>query len=205
LYEKIHGFGLSSYMDLRQVFTQEFLSSTRFVTPAEISKAYMEAASTPDGLDQFLFNDLKLTLMDNDLPKVNRMTELAGVRVRFPFLDHPLVEFTGNIPPLQKIKGERLRYIFKEAMRPLLPVEIIEKTKHGFGIPVVNWMLRPGKLNDFLKEVVFDSRVETRGIFRKGFVQELYRRSQDDKTPYFGTYLYYILFLELWMREHVDG
>lgn len=205
LYEKIHGFGLSSYLDLRQVFSGDFLSAARFVTPAEISKRYMEAAATPSGLDQFLYNDLKLTLMDNDLPKVNRMTELAGIRVRFPFLDHHLVEFTGRIPPEMKVKGERLRYVFKEAMRGLLPDEIIEKTKHGFGIPVVRWMLRPGKLNDFLKEVVFDPRLETRGYFRKGFVADLYRRSQDDKTPYFGTYLYYILFLELWMRKHVDG
>lgn len=205
LYEKIHGFGLSSYLDLRQVFAPEFLSAARFVTPAEISKRYMEAAATPSGLDQFLYNDLKLTLMDNDLPKVNRMTELAGVRVRFPFLDHPLVEFTGRIPPDMKVRGERLRYVFKEAMRGLLPDEIIEKTKHGFGIPVVRWMLRPGKLNGFLKDVVFDPKVETRGFFRKGFVQDLYRRSQDDKTPYFGTYLYYILFLELWMRKHVDA
>ncbi len=204
LYEKIHGFGLSSYLDLRQVFDGDFLAATRFVTPAEISRRYMEAAATPSGLDQFLYNDLKLTLMDNDLPKVNRMTELAGIRVRFPFLDAPLVEFTGRIPPDLKVRGNRLRYVFKEAMRPLLPAEIIEKTKHGFGIPVVRWMLRPGKLNDFLKDAVFDPRVETRGFFRKGFVQDLYRRSQDDKTPYFGTYLYYVLFLELWMRKHVD-
>lgn len=204
LYEKIHGFSLSSYMDISKVFDPGFMGS-RFVTPAEISKRYMEAAGTGSGLDQFLYNDLKLTLMDNDLPKVNRMTELAGIKVRFPFLDHPLVEFSGRIPPDMKVRGDRLRYVFKEAMRGLLPAEIIEKTKHGFGIPVVRWMLRPGKLNDFLKDVVFDPRVETRGFFRKGFVKELYRRSQDDKTPYFGTYLYYIMFLELWMRKHVDG
>lgn len=205
LHEKIHGWSLPYFLDLSRVFAPDFLAQGRFVTPPEISRSYLERAGTPSELDRFLFNDIKITLMDNDLPKVTRMTELAGVKVRFPFLDHPLVEFTGRIPPGLKVKGDRLRYVFKEAMRGLLPEEIIEKKKHGFGIPVVRWMLRPGKLNDFLRDAVFDPRAEQRGIFRKGFIKDLYRRSQDDKTPFFGTYLYYVLFLELWMRKHVDA
>jgi asparagine synthase (glutamine-hydrolysing) len=124
--------------------------------------------------------------------------------VRFPYLDPVLVEYSGRIPPGLKVKGSRLRYVFKEAMRPLLPVEIIEKKKHGFGLPVVKWMMRPGKLNDLLRSTLFDGRLERRGIFRKGLAERLYALSGKDETTFFGTYLYYLFVLELWLREHAD-
>jgi asparagine synthase (glutamine-hydrolysing) len=204
LEEKIHAFSLPYYLDLEKVFSPGFLAGGRYLGPADFSRRYIEQSGTSAPLDQFLYNDLKMTLMDNDLVKVNAMTELAGVQVRYPFLDHALLEFTGRIPPELKVKGPRLRYIFKEAMRRLLPEEIIEKKKHGFGIPVVRWMLRKGPLNDLLLDVVSDKRTRERGFFRDGFVADLHRMSMQDATPYFGTYLYYILFLELWMREHLD-
>jgi len=134
-----------------------------------------------------------------------RMTELAGIKVRYPFLDHALVEMTGRIPAGMKVKDGRLRYIFKEAMRGLLPDEIIEKKKHGFGIPVAKWMVRPGALNDLVRDVIHDPKTAQRGFFRKTFLEKIYRLSGEDKTTYYGTYLYYVFFLEMWMRKHADA
>jgi asparagine synthase (glutamine-hydrolysing) len=204
LHEKIHQFGLSSYLDDREIFEAEFLGGRVFHSAQDYSKQYMLDSGTLDELDQFLFNDWKLVLMDNDLRKVGAMSELAGIKVRYPFLDHALVEFTGLIPAHMKVRGERLRYVFKAAFKDLLPKQIIEKQKHGFGLPVVRWMMRKGKLNDFLRETVFSSKLAERGILRKSFVEELYRRSGEDATAYYGTYLFYILILELWMKEHMD-
>lgn len=204
LEEKIHAFSLPYYIDLEKVFSPGLLAGGRYLGPADFSRKYIGQSGTDSPLDQFLYNDLKMTLADNDIIKVNRMTELAGITVRYPFLDHRLLEFTGRIPPEMKVKGPRLRYIFKESMRRLLPDEIIEKKKHGFGIPVVRWMLRKGPLNDLLLDVISDRRTHERGFFRDGFIKDLHRMSTQDDTPYFGTYLYYILFLELWMREHLD-
>jgi asparagine synthase (glutamine-hydrolysing) len=151
-----------------------------------------------------MYHDLKNTLADNDLRKVNTMTELAGVQVRYPFLDHAMIEYTGLIPADLKVKGDQLRWLYKETFKDILPDAIIHKKKHGFGLPIVRWMMRPGRLQDMLKDALFDGKLSARGIFRKGFVEDLYKRAQADKTTYFGSYLYYIFFMELWMREHLD-
>jgi asparagine synthase (glutamine-hydrolysing) len=205
LHEKIHCYGLDYYLDPKDVFASGFLNGNHYVTPAQISKGYLDKTDAVDPIDRYMANDIKITLADNDLPKINGMTELAGIKVRYPFLDHALVEMTGRIPAAMKVKDGRLRYIFKEAMRGLLPDEIIEKKKHGFGIPVARWMVRPGPLNDLVKDVIHDSKTAGRGFFQKSFLEKIYRLSGQDKTTYYGTYLYYVFFLEMWMRKHADA
>jgi asparagine synthetase B (glutamine-hydrolysing) len=74
-----------------------------------------------------LYIDLKLAISDNDLFKVTRTTEAAGLTVRYPFLDHLLAEFAASIPANVRMKGRRLRSFFKKAYADLLPVEILKK------------------------------------------------------------------------------
>lgn len=206
LHERINAFDLSYYLeDAREIFSAAVLDAGALERPADIAKRYLDRADTADALDRFLYHDLKITLMDNDLRKVNRMSELAGIKVRFPFLARDVVEYSGLIPTDLKVRDGKLRYLYKEAFRHILPGEIITKTKHGFGLPVVQWMMRPGRFNDLLRDTLFDGRLERRAIFAKGFVDRLHRLSRDDNSPYFGTYLYSVFFLELWLREHMDA
>lgn len=206
LAERIHAYDLGYYLgNVDRIFSSGFLGAGPFVKPQEVAARILAQAEAADELDRYMYHDLKNTLADNDLRKVNTMTELAGVQVRYPFLDHAMIEFTGLIPAHLKVKGDQLRWLYKETFKGILPDAIINKKKHGFGLPIVRWMMRPGKLQDMLKDALFDGALEARGIFRKGFVEDLYRRAQSDKTTYFGSYLYYIFFMELWMREHLDA
>ncbi len=204
LHEKIHGYGLEHYVDRKDVFSPGFLQNAALLSPADVSRRHVAGSDADNDVDRYMHHDLKITLMDNDLPKVNTMAGLAGIRVRYPFLDYALVEMSGRLPMDMKVRGDRLRYIFKEAMRGILPNEILEKTKHGFGIPVAKWMVRPGKLNDLVRDVLFDPRTSARGILRKEFIENIYRQSGQDKTTFYGTYLYYAFFLEMWLRKHWD-
>jgi asparagine synthase (glutamine-hydrolysing) len=205
IYEKIHAYALFHYISLNEIFSPEFLGNDDYILPQEISKKYTIQVNTEDPLDQFLYNDLKLTLMDNDLVKINRMTELANIIVRYPFLDHELVQFTGFIPPWLKVKEGELRYIFKESFKKLLPLEIIRKKKHGFGLPIVPWMLKPGKLHGMLRDYLFNSRINERGIFNYNFIKNFFEKSLNDKTTFYGSYLYFVLFLEMWLQKHLDS
>jgi len=205
LHERIHAYDLSYYLgDLNAIFSKAFLDKGPFVKPQEVAARILARADAADEIDRYMYHDLKNTLMDNDLRKVNTMTELAGVQVRYPFLDPALVEYTGLIPAGLKVKDGALRWLYKETFKDFLPQEIIAKKKHGFGLPIVRWMMRPGKLQDMLKDALFDGKLARRAVFRKGFVEDLYKRAESDKTTYFGNYLYYIFFMELWMREHLD-
>lgn len=204
--ERIHAYDLSYYLgDVSGIFSGTFLAEGPFLKPQEVAARILAKAEAADELDRYMYHDLKNTLMDNDLRKVNTMTELAGVQVRYPFLDHAMIEYTGLIPAGLKVKDGALRWLYKETFKDLLPEAIINKKKHGFGLPVVRWMMRPGRLQDMLRDALFDGKLGQRGIFRKGFVEDLYKRAQADKTTYFGSYLYYIFFMELWMREHLDS
>ena len=79
--------------------------------------------------------DRKFTLSDNDLPKVSKACELAGMDVAYPLISDEIVNFSLQLEPQLKLKGTKLRYFFKEALRGFLPDEIIAKQKHGFGLP----------------------------------------------------------------------
>ncbi|HVI09867.1 MAG TPA: asparagine synthase-related protein [Candidatus Binatia bacterium] len=162
-------------------------------------------APTSSDLNRLLYVDVKMTLGDDDLPKVTRTAEIAGIRVRFPYLDHELAEFTGTLPADMKVRFLEKRYLFKRATRNLLPHEILRKKKHGFGLPIGLWLKSDPELHGWAKEVLGDPRTYQRGYFRKEFVDQLFTSMQQDNTPYFGDLLWVFLSLELWHRRHVEG
>jgi asparagine synthase (glutamine-hydrolysing) len=173
--------------------------------PLAVARGHYESASTRSELNRLLYVDVQMTLGDNDLPKVVRTAELAGMRVRFPYLDHPLAEFSGRIPAPLKVKGLEKRYLFKQATRELLPGAILRKKKHGFGLPVGLWMKTDPLFRGMAEEVLLDPRTYQRGYFRRPFVERLFAEMGRDNTAFFGDLLWEFVMLELWHRRHVEG
>jgi asparagine synthase (glutamine-hydrolysing) len=149
--------------------------------------------------------DIKITLGDHDLVKVTRTADLAGVGVRFPFLDRLLVEFTGTLPADFKVRGMEKRYLFKRAFRSLLPAETLAKRKHGFGIPTNDWLRRHQGFRDLARETLLSPWARTLGYFRPGALERLFSLHEADSTPYYGDQLWTVLMLHLWHRRHMEG
>ena len=170
-----------------------------------VMRAHYNRAPARSELNRLLYIDVKMTLGDDDLPKVTRTAELAGINVRFPYLDHELAEFSARLPADLKVRNLEKRYLFKLATRQLLPQAILQKKKHGFGLPIGLWLKTDAKLHGWAKEVLFDSKTYQRGYFRRDFVEQLFTNMQLDTTPYFGDLLWVFLVLELWHRHHVEG
>ena len=168
-------------------------------------RAHYKQAPAKSELNRLLYVDVKMTLGDDDLPKVTRMAELAGIEVRFPYLDHPLAEFSGRLRAGLKVRGREKRYLFKQATQELLPQAILKKKKHGFGLPIGLWLKTDARMRGWAEEVLFDPRTYQRGYFRKEFIEHLFGKMQQDDTPYFGDLIYVFLILELWHRKHVEG
>ena len=169
------------------------------------ARAHYESAPAQSELNRLLYMDVKLILGDNDIPKVVRTSELAGITVRFPYLDHPLAEFSGRVPASLKLRGFEKRYLFKRATRNLLPPAILQKRKHGFGLPIGLWLKNDPKFRALADDVLRDPRTYQRGYFRKGFIERLFAGMDQDSTPYHGDLLYSFLMLELWYRTHAEG
>jgi asparagine synthase (glutamine-hydrolysing) len=187
------------------VFEGDFLKSLGIYSIVDIPADHYSKANARDHLDRLLYVDMKITLADNDLPKVTCMSELAGIQARFPFLHRPVAEFSGQVPAGLKVKGTQKRYLFKRAFRNLLPAEIIQKKKHGFGIPVATWMNSDPRMRELSRDVLLSTRAFQRGYFKRRFVEDLFEKHErDGSTPYYGDMLWTFLTLELWHRQAVD-
>ena len=188
-----------------EVLHPDFVDALGGYSLLETPTRYYDQAPASDHLDRLLYVDVKMTLGDSDLPKVTQMSELAGIQTRFPFLDRAVAEFSGRVPASLKVKGLDKRYLFKRAFRNLLPVEIIRKKKHGFGIPVSVWLKTDKRLREMSLDLLFSTRALGRGYFRRDFVEDLIRKHEADDSTYYGDTVWTFLALELWHRQFVDA
>jgi asparagine synthase (glutamine-hydrolysing) len=90
-------------------------------------------------LNRLLHLNLRTYLLDDLLPKVDRMSMAHGLEVRSPFLDTELVEFCLRVPPKLHLRGFSRKRVLKAAVRDLLPAEILRRRKRGFGVPLNRW------------------------------------------------------------------
>ena len=170
--------------------------------PDEILYDHYRRALAEDELDRQLYVDLKVAIGDNDILKVTRMGQAAGVNVRFPFLDSRLAEFAATVPASLKMRGLKLRTFFKQAYAPLLPRAIQGKVKHGFGLPIPVWLRTDQRLNQMMRDAVLGPELAQRGFFQKKMLEFFVDQHQSDQTSFFGTVLWNIMMLELWMRRY---
>ncbi len=202
--ERLLSFQFLAMHAAAEVFEPGFYQKLAGYSITEIPSRYFAEASAQDDLDRLLYVDVKVTLGDSDLPKVTQMCELAGIQVRFPFLDRSVAAFSGCIPARLKVKGFEKRYLFKRAFRELLPIEIIKKKKHGFGIPVSTWLKTDPKFRELSRDILLSRRAFDRSYFRREFVEDLFRKHEEDQSAYYGDTLWTFLTLELWHRQIVD-
>jgi asparagine synthase (glutamine-hydrolysing) len=202
--ERMLSFQFLRTHSLHEIFEPDFLRSLGGYTVLDIPDSHYQRAAANDHLDRLLYVDMKITLADNDLPKVTSMCELGGTGARFPFLDRSVAEFSGRIPAKLKVKGFKKRYLFKRAIRNILPAEIISKKKHGFGIPVANWLKSDASMRELARDTLLSTRASQRGYFRPDFINVLFRNHETDNTTYYGDTLWTFLALELWHRQFAD-
>ncbi len=115
-------------------------------------QAVLAQCNSPERLDQEVYSDLKLTMADSVLMKVDKMSMSTALEVRVPFLDHELVELTASLPGWFKLKGFTTKYILRQAIRGLVPDEVVFRGKQGYSLPVKN-LLR-GQLRPLMEELL---------------------------------------------------
>jgi len=179
------------------VFTPEFMAGVDPAAPHRHELATF--AATPEGatLNRTLAYEWKYILADNDLPKVTGTASLGGVDVGFPLLDDRLLDFSLGLPPGEKVRGRKLRYFFKEALRGFLPDEIIAKKKHGFGLPFGVWLMRDRALSEFARASV--DALAARGIIQPALSRALFDERIGEHAGYYGEMVWILMMLEQWL------
>ena len=181
-----------------EVFAPEFLRSIDVHRPLRVMREVWEACTSDELLDRMLWYDWKFTLADNDIRKVSRMCELAGLHVSYPLLDEEVVDLSIRVPSSAKIAGAQLRTFFKDAARGFLPDETIAKTKHGFGLPFGVWLKTHGPLQELVYANLASLR--ERGILKPDFVDRVTEEHRSGHASYYGYAIWDMVMLEQWFE-----
>ena len=100
------------------------------------------------------------------------------------------------------VKGLKLRWFYKHALRDFLPDKILNKRKHGFGMPFGVWMREHPRLREIAMESLEDLRA--RKVVRQDFIDQLIRLHDEDHASYYGVFIWVFMQLEQWFKAHVD-
>jgi asparagine synthase (glutamine-hydrolysing) len=144
--------------------------------------------------------DLKNYLPLDILTKVDRMSMAHSIEARVPLLDHKVVEFAATIPQNMRLKNGTTKYIFKQAMRGILPDAIIDRPKRGFAIPLGNWFR--GKLGSFVSDLLLSPGSLQRGIFNQEYIKKLV--GMQNRGRDLDLQLWTLISFEMWCREFLD-
>lgn len=186
-------------LGLEQVFPADFLGQIDLGDPEQQQRAVWQEAKARSQTNLELAFDWRYTLAECDLPKVVGTTALAETEVGFPMLDNRLVDFSMRLPTEYKLKGLRLRWFFKEALRGFLPDEIITKKKQGFGLPFGVWAVKHKPLRDLAEDSL--RGLVGRGILRAEFVDSLFAHYLQEHPGYYGEMVWISMMMEQWMRR----
>lgn len=184
-----------------RVLTPDFLEQVDADAPGVLQRTVWQRALARSNINRALAFDWRFTLAESDLPKVTGSATMAGVAVAFPFLDREVLEFSMRLPPEYKLKGLKLRWFFKEALRGFLPDEIIAKKKHGFGLPFGLWTVRNPELYSLARDSL--QGLAGRGIVRPDFVRPLLEDMMPAHPGYYGEMVWILTMLEQWL-QHVQ-
>jgi asparagine synthase (glutamine-hydrolysing) len=159
------------------------------------------AVPASDPLDRTLGMDVATYLPDDLLVKVDIASMAHALEARSPMVDHRFMEFAASLPAAMKLRGRTKKYAMKRALRGLLPDEIIDRPKMGFGVPIDDWLRRD--LRDMAHETLLGTRARGRGLFRFQEVERLLGEHEDARTPRHFQ-LWNLLALELWFQRFID-
>jgi asparagine synthase (glutamine-hydrolysing) len=182
----------------RALYTADFRGALAGREPAaEIFRAHAARAAADDGVGRLLYLDAKTYLPGDILTKVDRMSMAASLEARVPLLEHKLIEFVSRMPASLKMRGGQSKYIFKRAVRGLVPGEILDRPKQGFGVPISEWINR--ELRERIRDTFADARTRSRGVFEPAYVDVLLDEHERGRRNHSNA-LWALFVLELWQR-----
>jgi asparagine synthase (glutamine-hydrolysing) len=196
-----------TYLDAQQkndLYAPEFQRLAD--NPAAQHMAAFDRVQHADFLNQMLYLDTKIFMTTLNLTYNDKMSMASSVEVRVPFLDRELAEFVAwSVRPDWKLKGTWrpiTKYIFREAMRSMLPEEVLQQPKAGFAAPVDYWLAHD--LRPMVDDLLSDAQVQRRKLFRPEVVRRYvdeHRHGAED----WSMQIWQLLTLEIWMQLFLDG
>ena len=151
---------------------------------------------------QMMRFDAETYLPEDVLTKVDRMSMAHSIESRVPLLDNEVIEFASSLPASMKIKGGRRKHVLKEVAATLLPAEILDRRKQGFGVPLGTWFR--GNLRELFADTLLSPASLQRGYFQPLFVRQLVDEHLSGKRDH-SLRLWQLVVFEKWHHQYVDN
>jgi len=186
----------------RALYAPEFAQRVRAVdTAAPLLESLARIPAEYDPLQRMLFLETRHFLADHNLNYTDRAGMAVGVEVRVPLIDVEVVKFATQVPARFKQRGRVGKAIFKRAMEPYLPREVIYRPKTGFGAPLRRWLRQ--ELRGMVDDTLDNAAVRRRGYFDAEAVRRLVAADRAGSID--GSYtIFALMCFELWCRRFVD-
>jgi asparagine synthase (glutamine-hydrolysing) len=164
----------------------------------EVLRRHAERAPKGEPLSLVQYLDMKTYLVGDILTKVDRASMAHSLEVREPLLDHPLMEWLSGLSPGLKLRGREGKYLFKKALEPYLPHEILYRPKMGFSVPLASWFRGP--LRQRVRDAVLGPVMIDSGYFNPRFLREMVDEHQSGARDY-SVSLWSLLMFEAFLRK----
>ena len=184
------------------LYTSDFKASLGQST--QTASRFRELAGnvkTNEAIDKLLYIDSKTYLPGDILTKVDRMSMAVSLEARAPLLDHKLIEFMARTPATLKLAGYETKYLLKQAVKDLVPPEILNRPKQGFGVPVQEWINK--QLRGRIRDTLISSQSRQRGYIEPSYLNTLLDEHETGRRDH-SMAVWALFMFELWHREFMD-
>jgi asparagine synthase (glutamine-hydrolysing) len=190
----------SPEVEIRRVLSSTFHGALAGSRYKDACLAHMHSRGLA-GLERIQDRDLAIYLPNHNLLYTDKMGMAVGLEARVPFLDLELVNAATHYAPDWKIAGGTTKALLREAARGVVPDEIIDRPKAGFGAPFRKWLRYD--LAEMWNDLMSETSVKRRGWFDYAALQEARQRSQAGQVDLYMLQ-WAALTVELWARQFLD-
>jgi asparagine synthase (glutamine-hydrolysing) len=182
----------------RRLYSPSFVRQLQGYHAQEVLAQAMREAPTDNHISRIQYADMRTYLPGDILTKVDRASMAHSLEVRVPILDHPFVEWAASVPADLKLKGRDGKRVFKTALEPLLPDDVLYRDKMGFAVPLAGWFRGP--LKEKVRAALTGPALGETGMFDRGYVTTLLDEHQSGMRDH-ATVLWSLLMFESFLRQ----
>ena len=198
----LHSMSIVGAAMRQQLFSKQLRSDLSGYRVNEVFAHHARAANTDDPLALVQYLDLKTYLIGDINTKVDRASMAHSLEVREPLMDHPLVEWLASLPSVLKVKEGEGKYLFKKALEPRLPREILYRPKMGFAVPLARWFRGP--LRSRLRESLLGPSLADTGLFDAAALTRMIDDHQSGRRDYSAP-LWTTLMFDAFVRKQLPA
>jgi asparagine synthase (glutamine-hydrolysing) len=193
--------GYFSRSEKQALYAPDFAASVAGRDSGDFLRQFFRRGASLEPMSRLGYVDAASFLCCNCLEYADRMSMANSLEVRAPFTDYRLFEFAMQVPQRMKVRNMTTKWITRQAMRDILPREVLTKKKMGFNPPLPKWI--NGELKPVIKEFLSRAAIERRGIFNPEAVQKLVRDHQENRRDN-ALKIWALLMIEVWQRMYFD-